>query len=540
MSNIDNGFAVEILSLNDQTLLTSGTSDPRLVGYEAPEGSLFSYKNGIQSDLLIKTGPLDTDWVVHIGYTGSQGPIGYTGSQGIQGVIGFTGSVGNVGFTGSQGTTGGIGFTGSQGNQGGIGFTGSQGIQGIQGFTGSAGYLGSAGYVGSRGANGFTGSQGVIGYTGSQGIQGVIGFTGSAGYVGSQGVTGYNGSAGFAVLTDLNDVTITAPTANQVLYYTGTEWVNSNGTATSASGILSTWTLISGNRYYADFNHGLGTNDVVISLFNNTTNQLVFADSIVETDINTVRVTVVGNTIPVRIVVVANGMVTPQTLSNVANSLQVINAGGSPSIQQDLVANRPAAGTAGRLFLSTDTKILFRDNGTTWDVLTSSQGVIRTLTYFANSLDSPTNSNFAITGIAPTVSDPTNPALNVRSFVNTSETGVSFMITPPLGATVVTFNIKARAGTAPGTAAAVQPRIYLRSIPNNGAISAWSAATDFATIVIPTNTNYQYNSQSFTLASLGLTVGTLYQFELSRKTTVATGTNLASPWYMVDLTIEFT
>jgi len=56
-----------------------------------------------------------------VGYSGSQGNIGYTGSEGIQGNIGYTGSEGiqgNIGYTGSQG----VGYTGSRGP---IGYTGS-------------------------------------------------------------------------------------------------------------------------------------------------------------------------------------------------------------------------------------------------------------------------------------------------------------------------------------------------------------------------------------------------------------------------------
>lgn len=67
MANIDKGFSVEILSLNDRTLITSGVGDPRIAGYEAPEGSLFAYKNGSSSTLLVKNGPADTDWTSVIG-----------------------------------------------------------------------------------------------------------------------------------------------------------------------------------------------------------------------------------------------------------------------------------------------------------------------------------------------------------------------------------------------------------------------------------------------------------------------------------------
>lgn len=62
MANIDKGFNVEIISLGDRTLITSGEIDPRISGYEAPEGSLFVYKNGINSAVLVKKGPLHTDW----------------------------------------------------------------------------------------------------------------------------------------------------------------------------------------------------------------------------------------------------------------------------------------------------------------------------------------------------------------------------------------------------------------------------------------------------------------------------------------------
>lgn len=71
MANIDKGFNVELISLGDRTLITSGELDPRVGGYEAPEGSLFAYKNGIDSTLLIKTGVLDTDWLTVPGTSGT-------------------------------------------------------------------------------------------------------------------------------------------------------------------------------------------------------------------------------------------------------------------------------------------------------------------------------------------------------------------------------------------------------------------------------------------------------------------------------------
>lgn len=41
-------------------------------------------------------------------------------------------------------------------------------------------------------------------------------------------------------------------------------------------------------------------------------------------------------------------------------------------IQKETEANRPAAGTEGRWFLATDTKVIYYDNGASWDVVTGS------------------------------------------------------------------------------------------------------------------------------------------------------------------------
>lgn len=359
---------------------------------------------------------------------------------------------------------------------------------------------------------------------------------------------------------DLSDVVISTPVANQILLYNGTDWINNTSTPSSSSGLLSGWVSIGGNLYYSDYIHSLGTTDVVIMLYNNITGAVIEADSIVLTNSTTCRVTVYGNSTQIRIVVIANGLsvvgggvitvngqsgnitLTPASvgLNNVTNSLQVINAGGTPSIREDLYANRPAAGVAGALFLATDSKVLYRDNGSIWEVFFASSGVVRTLTYFANSLDSPNTADFAVNALAPTISDPLNTALNVRSFSNTVEQGVALSVVVPTGALFVTIKTKARAQTAPGAAAVVQNNLYIRAINNNSAIGSWSAATTLTSVAIPTNNFYQYNSQTFTLSSLGLTVGGLYQMEFTRKVTgVSGGTNLASPWLLVELSLEF-
>jgi hypothetical protein len=53
----------------------------------------------------------------------------------------------------------------------------------------------------------------------------------------------------------------------------------------------------------------------------------------------------------------------------IANDVK--NQGGNPSMVQGTFAQRPAAGQTGRLYLSTDTNVLYRDNGSSWDVFLS-------------------------------------------------------------------------------------------------------------------------------------------------------------------------
>lgn len=64
MAHIDKAFRVSTLSLSDATLITQGTIDPSGVGFEAPEGSLFLRSSGTNSGVYVKTGPLDTNWML--------------------------------------------------------------------------------------------------------------------------------------------------------------------------------------------------------------------------------------------------------------------------------------------------------------------------------------------------------------------------------------------------------------------------------------------------------------------------------------------
>ena len=49
--------------------------------------------------------------------------------------------------------------------------------------------------------------------------------------------------------------------------------------------------------------------------------------------------------------------------------LSMLNQRQTPAFYADVLANRPAAGFVGRIFVSTDTYAFYRDNGTSWDLI---------------------------------------------------------------------------------------------------------------------------------------------------------------------------
>ena len=319
-------------------------------------------------------------------------------------------------------------------------------------------------------------------------------------------------------LDALTDVIITTPSNGNVLSYNGTNWVNTTVAASSASGVLSTWTLVSDNRYYSDFTHSLGTNNIVITLYDTSNNTVVTADEITLTNTNTVRVQVIGNSRTIRIVVVANGY-TVNTGAQSAGTIITAKDGVNVST------------ASGRLnFTGQAVSVADAGSGTT-NITIGSR-----FTFFAGAFDTPNNSDWAINALAPTVADPSFGSLSVRQFSNTVEQGVGFLLSVPDGATSITFKFRGRAATAPVAVSNVQPRVYARLIPNGSVIGAWSAAQNLSSIAIPTNAFFQYANQTVALAALGMTAGNTYQIELTRNTGVAS--NLAANFLLAELTVE--
>lgn len=183
---------------------------------------------------------------------------------------------------------------------------------------------------------------------------------------------------------------------------------------------------------------------------------------------------------------------------------------------------------------------MFTDDAGTDFVLNASGGIsFESFQFFADQFENPVTADWTVNALAPAAADSNNSGLTVRLFDDTTEEGVGFIIEVPTGATNIVFDFVSRAETAPGAVNTVGLDIYNRGIPDNAAVQAWSAATALTDISIPTNEFFQEDSQSVTLATLGVTAGETTQFELVR-TLPGAGTDLTGDWDLLLLKVSFT
>lgn len=158
--------------------------------------------------------------------------------------------------------------------------------------------------------------------------------------------------------------------------------------------------------------------------------------------------------------------------------------------------------------------------------------------FHADNMQSPTNSDWTVAVLAPLLADADDESLSVRLFDDTIEEGAGFELEIPSGATSIVLSFKSRAITAPGAAATVGLNLYNRGIPDNAAVEAWSSATQLTDIDIPTNEFFQYDTQTITLASLGITAGEQTKFELTRINPTG-GTDLVGDWGLLQVKVGF-
>jgi len=166
----------------------------------------------------------------------------------------------------------------------------------------------------------------------------------------------------------------------------------------------------------------------------------------------------------------ADVTITPAAIGAVAN------AGGTPSILSDLFANIPAAGNAGAVFIATDSKAIYRDNGTSWDQIGESA-----VLYTENPV-SPVSSTVTGTNSVSIGSG------NVASGANSIATGE--------GASTSLYGAQVHAnGSFANPGDAQSGKYILRTITSNGSTTETFLDGTSARIVLPNNSAFTYTAQ---------------------------------------------
>ncbi|WP_413559927.1 beta strand repeat-containing protein [Bdellovibrio sp. HCB209] len=162
------------------------------------------------------------------------------------------------------------------------------------------------------------------------------------------------------------NVDATAPTTGQVLKFDGTKW----SPATISAGGSGTVTSVTGTSGQITVSNGTTTPVIALDTVGTAgTYYKITTDS--HGRVTSGVATLSASDIPsLDYSKITSG--TPTTLSGYNITDAVRNQGGTPGIKSGLNTSKGTAGTSGNLYVSTDTKEIYRDNGSTWDLLGSS------------------------------------------------------------------------------------------------------------------------------------------------------------------------
>ncbi len=160
--------------------------------------------------------------------------------------------------------------------------------------------------------------------------------------------------------------------------------------------------------------------------------------------------------------------------------------------------------------------------------------------FYADQFENPNNADWDVNALAPAAADSNNAALTVRLFDDATQEAVGMSFRLPATATNVVFEFVSRAETAPGGAVAAKPAIETRTIGDNAAVPAppWNTL-NLTKVDLPTNENFQYDSQTISFATLLWTAGTYVQMQLTRNPTHPDD-NLVGDWALLACRVSFT
>lgn len=85
----------------------------------------------------------------------------------------------------------------------------------------------------------------------------------------------------------------------------------------------------------------------------------------------------------------------------------LLNNGNTPGILSDVIANQPAFGVVGRLFIATDTNKIYRDTGTAWVLLSDGNAVITAQVFYSSIAEASGTTTKTDANTTPVITDGT-------------------------------------------------------------------------------------------------------------------------------------
>nr|BFD59537.1 hypothetical protein CKG001_16440 [Bdellovibrio sp. CKG001] len=158
-------------------------------------------------------------------------------------------------------------------------------------------------------------------------------------------------------------VSNSAPVAGNFLKYNGAQWTPSAIATSDVSGLATT---LSSYLTQSAFNSAVGS-------ANCSVNQAPYW--------NSVAGSFQCQNLGLSWSQITSGL--PTSLAGYGITNAVTNLGGTPSLQSGTDAAKPAAAVAGRLYVASDSKRIYRDTGSVWEVLASAAGSGGTVTSVA-------------------------------------------------------------------------------------------------------------------------------------------------------------
>lgn len=172
---------------------------------------------------------------------------------------------------------------------------------------------------------------------------------------------------------------------------------------------------------------------------------------------------------------------------NIANDVK--NQGNNPAMVQGTFAQRPAAGQTGRLYLSTDTNVIFRDTGSAWVTFLSQTTVPSGLT--------PIGAASTIVGV-----NLAGTALEYKTIGGTSP------ITVTLAANSIGISMPAATTSVNGYLSSTDFTSFNGKIGGSGTTNALAKFTASGTIgnsnITDSGTLIQFGVTSYTTAQIGI------------------------------------